>query len=72
MAAVHMTAAQVKKLGDRAKQLGLAEPIATKARREKWPYHTKCVTCLEEFTVVERENDHVKEAGHARYELVIA
>ena len=58
-----------------AKALGLTKP-ATRPRSTRktgrGPYHTRCRTCLEEFTTAASEDRHVHDTHHVRYDLVLA
>lgn len=57
-----------------ARQLGLLDDTTTtkpaKTRRERWPYHTRCHRCGEEFTIEAAETRHNEATRHVRYELV--
>lgn len=53
---------------------GVSLPDGKKARTtqkaDTGPYHTRCCTCREEFTVIKREDEHVQ-PGHYRFEVVL-
>jgi uncharacterized C2H2 Zn-finger protein len=64
---VNLTAAQ-------AKALGLNVTTRTKTTRkaatnDDGPYHTRCTSCGDEFTVQAAENRHVAD-GHNRFEII--
>lgn len=68
---VRMTAAEYRALGPgEAETLKPAKVRTTKREVKGAPYHTRCMTCLEEFTTMAAEDRHVDKHDHYRYELV--
>ena len=64
----HMTPAQLRKAGIEVP--GVTDKKGRSTKKEaSGPYHTRCTTCDEEFTVIKREDEHVR-AGHNRFEVV--
>lgn len=64
-----MTAAQARKLGIDLTGAKAAK-VRTTRRTAKGPWHTRCVTCGEEFHTEAAETQHLNATRHARYRLV--
>jgi len=43
----------------------------TTRKTGRGPYHTRCRTCLVEFTTAASEDRHLHDTHHTRYDLVL-
>lgn len=67
MVVVQVSEAQARKLG-----IDVPKTRPKRDRRTaRGPYHTRCHTCLDEFTTQASETRHNAEAGHCRFDLVL-
>ena len=67
MTAVHVTAAQAKKLGITPTEP--APSVRPRRRRARSPYATVCHDCGETFTTQASETRHLDDTRHCRYQL---
>lgn len=67
---VQMTSAEFRALNVTGSAGLKPAKVRTTKKEAAGPYHTRCVTCDEEFHTMAAEDRHVDKHDHYRYELL--